>query len=348
MSLKPTKDREIKIDSRTGIFHYRGTPVRGGKEIIRSLGVRTFGSAMLQKKDLLLRLRGIDPRAKEVLFVDAVKVFLEERKRKAKKTYEMAVYACKNLLPYFESYTLRQVTRTTWEEYKSYQAQIKPNRHLRYDKRHLLMILLRAKKKGLITEIPELDLQDEGHERKRTLDSKEIAAILNEASPTMHGLALFVYKMGARPGEVLGAPWIEFDLERGLWAIPAKRTKTRTARTIKLNGAVWEWLTARKKTSKSEWVFPTRENASTPIHRYNKQWKRLMAQCGLSEDITPYYLRHTFLTECAKKIRQGELSLVTVVKYAGTSIEQLEKTYLHIEGEDTKAVADLMDGPSDI
>lgn len=336
-----TLDPEIKLDSRTGIFYFRGTVVRGGKEIKRSLGVKNFRSAQLAKKELLLKLRGISGDSKNVLFKDYLKVFFEERKRRAPRTFELAHYSCQELARFFNSYFIHQITDRSWDEYVEYMHQIKPNRLLKYDRRHLKMMLLRCKKKGLISEVPELQITERAPKIRRALTKVELDLILKNATGTMYGLALFMIKMGARPGEVLGAQWDEFDLDKGLWVIPAERVKTRKSRAIKLNDKVRLYLSSKKRIS--DYVFPTKENIEQPIHRYNKQWKRLMTKCGLSTDITPYYLRHTFLTECAKKIRDGKLGLVYVAKYAGTSLNEFERTYLHIEGEDTKDVAQLMD-----
>lgn len=343
-TLQPTKDPEIKIDPRTGIYFYRGTPKSGEKELKRSLGVRKYHSAVIAKKELLLKLRGIDPNAKDVFFSDYVKVFLEDQKRKAPATFELAFYSIKELLPFFESYTMRQITDAAWDEYKEYQTQINPTRLLRYDRRHLKMMLLKLKSKGKISEIPDLNLDERGPKKKRVLTQNEVKTILENSEGTVYGLALFMYFMGPRPMEVLGAPWSEFDLKKGIWSLPAQRTKTRQARAMKIAPKVLEFLLDQKSKSKSEWVFPARESqGKAHVEGYGKQWTRMINRTGLSKEITPYYLRHTFLTECAKKVMDGKLSLVLITKYAGTSIEQFEKTYLHIEGEDTKAVADLME-----
>lgn len=356
MSLEKTKDREIKRDPRTGIFYYRGTPIRGSKEVTKSLGVRTFGAATLKKKDLLLELRGVDPKDKGLLFRDYVKVFLEERKRRAPATYEQAWYCCDNLLPFFEAYTVRDISARAWDEYVDYQSKVKPGRNLRYDKRHLMMMLLRLKKQGAIKELPELQYEDKGHERRRALTQAEVELLMSKATKTLYGLILFMYLMGARPGEVLGAAWAEIDLDKGVWTIPAERTKTRKGRAIKINARVLEWLKERKAYLKERankkgyrecpWVFPSKGSSfKKPVDRYNKQWGRLLEDCGMEKGISPYFLRHTFLTECAKKIREGSLNLALVATYAGTSIKMIEDTYLHIEGEDTKAVAELMESP---
>lgn len=344
MSLKPTPDRELKIDERTGIYHYRGTPVKGSKEITKSLGVRNFRTAVQAKREFLWSIRGVDPTEKALLFRDYAKnVFLLERKKRAPATYEMAYYSVQALLPFFETYTMRQITDRAWDEYKEYMAQMKPGRLLKYDRRHLLMMLKRLHSKGIVREMPELHLEEPGAKRRRVLTKDEIDAILKHAEGAIYGLSLFMYKMGCRPGEALGATWSEFDLDKGIWNIPAARTKTRTARSIKLNSKVQEWLHDRFVSQGTYFVFPSRLDNSKPIDRYNKQWDRMIEKAGLSKDITPYLLRHTFLTECAKQVRHGKVNLVQITTYAGTSINEFERTYLHIEGEDTKEVANIME-----
>lgn len=347
MSLKPTPDREIKIDERTGIYYYRGTPIKGARELTKSLAVRNFRTAVQAKREYLMSIRGVDPTAKDILFRDYVKhVFLPERKRKSPATYETAFFSVKSLLPFFETYTMRQVTERAWDEYKEYMGQIKPTRLLKYDRLHLLMMLHRLHKKGVVKEIPELHLLERPIKRRRVLTEKEIDLLYDhtETSRTLRGLILFMHKMGCRPGEALGATWDEFEIEKGIWNIPAHRTKTRTARSIKLNLSVKLWLQERIAESKSKYVFPSRLNPTMHIDRYNKQWDRMLKAAKLNPEITPYYLRHTFLTECAKRVRDGKISLVQITTYAGTSISEFERTYLHIEGEDTKDVATIMEG----
>ncbi len=340
-----TADPEIKRDAQTGIYFYRGTPTRGGRRIARSLGVRVFRTAQLQKKDLLLRLRGVDPSARDILFGDYCKVFLQERKTKAPATHEQAHYSVKAMLPFFESHTMKQINERTWAEYVAYQHQLNPTRLLKYDRRHLRMMLYRLKKKGIVSEIPDFNIEEREIKRRRVLTSAETDLILKHSEGSLYGLCLIMMKMGARPGEVVGLPWSELDLEAGIWALPKERTKTRTARTMVINSVVLKWLKEQKKSATSLWVFPTREDETKHLVNYRKQWERMLKRSGLDESITVYFLRHTFLTECAKRVRDGKLSLVLITKYAGTSIDEFERTYLHVDGQDTKDVAELMESP---
>lgn len=80
-----------------------------------------------------------------------------------------------------------------------------------------------------------------------------------------HALRLAPYVF-VRPGELRQARWSEFDLEKGLWLIPAERMKGRRPHVVPLSsqaGAVLESL--RPLTSDSEWVFPTPQSKTRCI-----------------------------------------------------------------------------------
>lgn len=81
------------------------------------------------------------------------------------------------------------------------------------------------KKSGQFAAMPYLDLPD-------------FMADLREKPPTVGRLALeFAIIVAARSGEVRGADWREFDLQRREWTIPAERMKAEEAHTIPLPDA---------------------------------------------------------------------------------------------------------------
>jgi integrase len=66
----------------------------------------------------------------------------------------------------------------------------------------------------------------------------------------------------ARTSEVLNAKWAEFDLDAGLWTIPAERMKARREHRVALSNralAITKELSAARS---SEHVFPVRSRAS--------------------------------------------------------------------------------------
>ncbi len=75
--------------------------------------------------------------------------------------------------------------------------------------------------------------------------------------------------LAVRKSELIEAKRVEFDLEAGLWRLPADRTKTNTAIIIPLPKQAIESLRAIMALSvSSEWLLPARKRQHTPyIHQ---------------------------------------------------------------------------------
>ena len=66
--------------------------------------------------------------------------------------------------------------------------------------------------------------------------------------------------LAVRKMELLAARWEEFDLEEGVWYLPAERTKTGQALDIPLPPVAVEWLQELKRLAGlSDWVLPARK-----------------------------------------------------------------------------------------
>jgi integrase len=119
---------------------------------------------------------------------------------------------------------------------------------------------------------PRLDAGGTERARKRALSYDELVtlfeALRNE--PTFGGDNLLAIKLllalCVRKGELLAAPWAEFDLEGAgeqgpVWHLPATRRKDGADLDIPLVPAVVGWLRALKELSGgSEYVFPKRRS----------------------------------------------------------------------------------------
>lgn len=87
----------------------------------------------------------------------------------------------------------------------------------------------------------------------------EVPAFLHElrSKEAMAALALeFLILTAARSGEVLGARWEEFDLEKGIWTIPATRMKAGRLHRVPLSPVALELLQRQLTTRVSDFVFP--------------------------------------------------------------------------------------------
>ncbi|RZO84688.1 MAG: site-specific integrase [Oceanococcus sp.] len=69
--------------------------------------------------------------------------------------------------------------------------------------------------------------------------------------------------LAVRSSELREAPWSEFNLDKGLWELPAERTKTGVAIVIPLPDLAVQWLRDLKRLgSGSDWVLPARKAQS--------------------------------------------------------------------------------------
>jgi integrase len=94
------------------------------------------------------------------------------------------------------------------------------------------------------------------------IDAKELPNLLKqiEVYPGTHVTRLAMKLMAltfVRTSELIGAKWVEFDLEPARWDIPAERMKMRTPHLVSLARQALEVLEVlRGLTGNSEWVFP--------------------------------------------------------------------------------------------
>jgi integrase len=92
-----------------------------------------------------------------------------------------------------------------------------------------------------------------------SLSWREIGSFMDELRD-LDGIAYRAAEMvvltGLRRDEVREASWQEFDLERGMWTIPASRMKTRKQHVVPLSSAALAVLTQMAAIRQNQWVFP--------------------------------------------------------------------------------------------
>jgi integrase len=98
----------------------------------------------------------------------------------------------------------------------------------------------------------------------------------------------FALLTAARSGEVRGATWAEFDLDAGLWAIPAERMKGRKEHRVPLSKPALQILNDLPRLEGCEFVFPApRAGALSDM-----ALTAVMRRMGLA--YVPHGLRSTF------------------------------------------------------
>ena len=192
--------------------------------------------------------------------------------------------------------------------------------------RWLKRIFNHAIKMHIVTHNPALafDVADAGGQeqsRKRNLSREEIAKLF-AAMKTAKGFSVendlcikLLLALAVRKSELIGASWKEFDLEAGVWHLPAIRTKTEASLSIPLSDTVIGWFKELKRLScGSDWVLPARKmqnNAHVAestlgvalakvqhglepftIHDMRRTAKTLLASLGVQPHISERCLNH--------------------------------------------------------
>ena len=110
--------------------------------------------------------------------------------------------------------------------------------------------------------------------------------------PALAALALELAVLTAtRTTEVLNARWAEFDLEAGLWTIPAERMKARREHRVPLSRRAHAIVCQLSAARSSEFVFPG-QKPGKPLS--NMAMLMLLERMGKRKAITAHGFRSTF------------------------------------------------------
>ena len=150
-------------------------------------------------------------------------------------------------------------------------------------KGHLECELQRPSENRGIRHHPALPYRDVPEFLKKLRKHRGMAAVALE----------FTLFTAGRQGETRGARWHEFDLEAGLWTIPASRMKKWKEHRVALNEPTLAILreVAWLKSSDDDFVFPGRK-AGRPIGQH--VMKTLMRYMGYNGIATAHGFRSTF------------------------------------------------------
>lgn len=137
---------------------------------------------------------------------------------------------------------------------------------------------------------------------------------------TLHALRLLMLT-AVRPGEVRGARWEEFDLDAGLWRIPAERMKMRAEHVVPLSRQAVEVLKAMQTLSgHSELTFPSPFYPSKSLSE--NTLNSALARMGYKGEATAHGFRALFST---------------IANEAGWSPEVIERQLAHVERNQVRA-----------
>jgi integrase len=206
--------------------------------------------------------------------------------------------------------------------------------------------------------------RDAGAERagERVLTWAEVRALWDAEEPALSWIGRQALRLllltGQRVNEVAQARWDEFDLESGLWTLPAARCKSKREHLIPLGPVAVGLLKELHEVYPGEWLFPWRNvpNATRCWHPSSmghvcvraarelglasfaardlrRTWKTLAGGAGLSLEIrnrlqnhslqdvgSRHYDRHSYLDEKRAAMQQWERALLARLNEGGNVV----------------------------
>lgn len=132
---------------------------------------------------------------------------------------------------------------------------------------------------------------------------------------------------GVRTAELRGAPWAEFDLDAGLWTIPAERMKKRRPHLVPLSRQALAVLRELQAiTGGYTLAFPGRNDPAKPMSE--AAINQLLKRCGYEGRATGHGFRHTMSTTLHE---QGYASAWVETQLAHVDKNTIRGTYNHAQ-----------------
>ncbi len=135
----------------------------------------------------------------------------------------------------------------------------------------------------------------------------------------------FLILTGARTGEIIGARWVEIDLEGAIWIVPASRMKSRREHRVPLSSAAIAVL-KRMKGSSDDYVFAGKRpggplsnmallmtlgrmnHGDVTAHGFRSTFRDWVAECtNFPREVVEMVLAHAIENKTEAAYRRGDL-----------------------------------------
>jgi integrase len=150
----------------------------------------------------------------------------------------------------------------------------------------------------------------------------ELQARQAAAAPALE----FAILTAARSGEVLGARWEEFDLDRAVWTVPATRMKAGREHRVPLSKRALKVVMAMHEARDGEFVFPGQRSdkslsvtalhmllrrmkiESATVHGFRSAFRDWSAECtNFTNEVCEATLAHAIENKAEAAYRRGDL-----------------------------------------
>ncbi len=142
-----------------------------------------------------------------------------------------------------------------------------------------------------------------------------MAALRSQAGVGARALELAILT-AARSGEVRGATWSEFDLDAGVWTVPAGRMKASKEHRVPLSDAALAIVRTLKQTAVSQYVFPSLRETILSDMTLSAVLRRMKVNA------VPHGFRSTFRDWAAEKTEYpNEMAEMALAHTIGDKVE---------------------------
>jgi len=273
---------------------------------------------------------------------DEWKEFMSLQKGKSAATYASMGFQSKHLLPFFGDLFVHEINEVIWEKYLERQRAINPARKIFNDWKYFTMFLWFLQRQGKVPRVPKFRNPDGKTKKGRVYSDEELKALLANAGEELDLQILMAMTQGMRIGEILSLEWWQVNFKTGEIYLPAEKTKIRKERTFKISVDVLPKLRARSEASTGGAVFASPKSPDATVRRDGN--KSAWTTCRRKAKVRGRFhdFRHTFLT---RAFGAPGSNPAHICHYAGLSLEEAQRTYLHFTADDSKAVANLVRVP---
>lgn len=318
---------------------------RAGKgRLEESLKTTILSDARIERDKRIAEFLGQKPRfqGKGILVEDKFEDFLATKKTKSPNTFKMYNNEWKNHLnKAFGHMLVEDVTETEWMKWVTKVRETNPTRKFNNPRATLRGFLRWCVRNNFLSKSPVLENVDPKRNAGKVFTDEEILRLLSAANDQMNLQIRMGCEMMMRRAEVTELQWYQVDLEKKTIHLPAAKTKIRKARTFGMSANVFKALSRRAllNPGPDDYVFESTEVQGKSFARSSGYlaWDDVRKRAGVSGRF--HDLRHTGLT---KAFKSAKANPALICDYAGLSMVEAQKTYLHFTPEDTRIVARLV------
>jgi integrase len=332
-------------------YYYRGTPIGLKKRIERSLGVKKGAAqkdVLQAKKNLIESLGKSGTAGGKNSFNVLAKLYEADRIDEAKDPKilsprtlsETKLYVNKYFIPYFGTKRVNEMEQSDFTDYCRKYRKLNLVNHRKVLNHFMGKWCVQN---GYLKYKIEFEIPKFAHKKRRgreVLTPDEIRSILAINDDTTLLYIVLYLLHGMRNMEICKLRWVDVDWEKNGAYINPESNRRRKARAIPLNDFAMNLLTARKASSESDWVFPSRLKKGQkpymdPTGGIRKRWQKALEAAGIARHITPHDLRATFETymHTNKKFTDTQRE-----KMAGAQIDVQKEHYVKMQIEQLRGL----------